>query len=74
MFHSKCGLCFERLLTADQWGSVRVAMIDTQSEMQDGGGKTLAVLAPNEWASVVASMSALGETGTTFRMFLEMQK
>jgi hypothetical protein len=33
-----------------------------------------AIIDPSSWASIVASVSALGETGTTFRMFETIQK
>jgi hypothetical protein len=78
MFHAKNGLCFERIKTLQSpeggtYGSVRIAKV-SGPDISDGLGETLAILEPNEWASVCASMSAIGENDTTFRMFEALQK
>lgn len=82
MFHAENGLCFERLefdenggfIGADKFGSVRVCLLSPGEDMQWGAGKTLAILPPSSWASVVASMTAIGENATTHAMFEAAQR
>ena len=67
IFHAKECLDFIRTVGGEDHGSVTV-------RMTQGGSMLTFRFTPAEWASVVATMSALGETGTTFRMFEAMQK
>ncbi len=69
VFHSKDGLAFIRFDGGQFHGSVQLCKIHP-----DGARQMLAEWLPAEWASIVATMSALGETGTTFRMFEALQK
>jgi len=59
MFYAKDGLSFER--AAD--GTVGIY----HQAINGGAGVKIANLDPDTWASVVASMSAAGETGETFQ-------
>lgn len=68
-FHSKDGLYFVRIVGGQFHGSVQIVKVHADKSRQ-----LLVEFPPNEWASIVATMSALGETGTTFRMFEAMQK
>ena len=68
-FHFKDGWCFKR--EAD--GSVLLrkfadARLDTSPVIAE------ATIDPASWASIVASVSALGETGTTWRIFKAAQE
>lgn len=90
MFHLKDGLCFERIdfdtvaqpcsandpcrWPAEMIGGVRICTLRKGENMKDGSGITVACLTASEWASVVASMSAFGETSTSYAMFLAAQK
>jgi hypothetical protein len=67
-FHVKDGFQFTRITGGEHHGSVKIAVV------KDGAVVYGTMLPPNEWASVAATMSALGETGTTFRMFEAMQR
>ena len=68
-FTAKADLLFVRIVGGEFHGSVQINKIN-----QDKSRQLLAEFQPNEWASIVATMSALGETGTTFRMFEAIQK
>ena len=68
-FTAKADLSFVRIVGGEFHGSVQIIKTHPDKSRQ-----LLAEFRPAEWASVVATMSALGETGTTFRMFEAMQK
>lgn len=68
IFQAKDGFQFHRIIGGENHGSVKVHIVKDNVLIWG----TLFTAA--EWASVVATMSALGETGTTFRMFEAMQK
>lgn len=68
-FQAKSDLMFMRIVGGEFHGSVQI-----NKTFSDGSRRLLAEFRPNEWASIIATMSALGETGTTFRMFEAMQK
>ena len=76
MFHWRDGWFFERLGSADEtperFASVHIIK---RAEAKDTAPIIAeAVIPPSEWASIVATVSALGETGTTFRIFEAAQK
>lgn len=67
MFHSKNGLFFERL----QDGSVHVLRTYDARDVRPDNVVLDIALSASEWASVVASMMARGETGDTYRLALD---
>lgn len=67
-FQAKDGFAFGRVIGGEHHGSVKAHLI------KDGSVVWGTMFSPAEWSSIVATMSALGETGTTFRMFEAMQK
>lgn len=76
MFHAHDGWFFERLGKADtppeQYGGVRIHVHENANP--DTPAIMIAEFTADEWASIVASCSALGETGTTWRMLRELQR
>lgn len=73
-FHSNNGLCFERLhdgsveVTRVLWGfSAQHTSRQEHAEVVDHRWRMTA----EEWASVVASVSAAGETGDTWKAALD---
>lgn len=68
-FNVRGDLRFVRIVGSERHGSVQILKRSPSNQEC-----LLAEFPPNEWASIVATMSALGETGTTFRMFEAMQK
>lgn len=68
-FAVKGELLFVRIVGGDFHGSVQIHKLHPDKSRQ-----LLAEFPPNEWASIVATMSALGENGTTFRMFEALQR
>ena len=66
-FHWKGGWYFERMDGMDKYGSVRVYHLP-----QDQPGTNVPdvdlEIDPDSWASIVASVSAEGETGFIFRL------
>lgn len=68
-FTAKADLLFVRIVGGQSHGSVQINKV-----YSDHSRKLFAEFTPAEWASIVATMSALGETGATFRMFEAMQK
>lgn len=64
-FNAKDGLSFTRVTGGVHHGSVHVNFSD---------GRAVVILTAEQWASVAASMSALGETGISYRMFEALQK
>ena len=74
-FHSKDGFFFERI---DKDGSVRISKwlsgVSSAGRADQTSCDVLAysvTLAPSEWASVVASVSAKGETSDTWNAALQ---
>lgn len=67
-FHAKDGFEFRRIVGGEHHGSVKVHVI------KDGAVIWGSMFKPAEWASVVATMTCLGETGATFTMFEALQK
>jgi len=76
MFHVSEGLCFQRINEPTDeamfYGGVRV-IIFKDAKCQ-GEPKYLKALTAEDWASVVASMTAIGDTSQIFRAVLAMQK
>jgi hypothetical protein len=73
-FQAKADLRFVRIEGGDFHGSVQINKVHRGAPGAPESIQLLAEFQPNEWASIVATMSALGETGTTFRMLEAMQK
>lgn len=78
MFHVRDGLFFERLNHEPGYGCGCVRIV--KKIEVDGGPAGVneatqfdMILDASTWASVVASMSALGENGTTHAMFETLQ-
>lgn len=67
MFHSKNGLFFERL----QDGSVHILRTYDARYVRADNVVLDITLSASEWASVVASVMARGETGDTYRLALD---
>ena len=65
-YHAQVGLWFHRL----DDGSVRVRKTDVQATVVEWE----TVIPAEGWASVVASVSALGEDGPTWRKVLEFHQ
>jgi hypothetical protein len=74
MFHLKDGIVFERHGTGETYGGVRIAMLRQGEGMGPGAGETIVETDASGWASVVASMTAIGETSQTWGMILALQK
>ena len=74
MFHLKDNICFERVNRSDNYGGVRIARLKPGEDPVDGGGETIIETDASGWASVVASMTALGESAQTWGMILALQK
>lgn len=77
MFHLENGLCFERIKSSDKpefYGGVRICRLQPNEDMRGGAGETVAIISASSWASICASMSALGENGTTHRMYEALQR
>ncbi len=74
MFHAHDGICFERTGTGETYGSVRICRTKPEDNMAPGSGETILVCSASEWASIVSSMSALGENSRTYGMILAWQK
>lgn len=77
MFHWRDGWFFERVANSSSvpdpnYASVRI--IKRKEPKDDSPVVVEALIPPSEWASIVASVSALGETGASFRMFEAAQK
>lgn len=72
MFHLKSGLWFERLPDAGVRISKRT--VATPNDPKDWPIEWEIVSTAEEWTSVVASCSAFGETGASFRTLLAIQK
>jgi hypothetical protein len=68
-FTAKADLLFVRIEGGEFHGSVQITKVH-----QDKSRQLLAEFTPAQWASIVATMSALGEDGTTFRVFEAFQK
>lgn len=73
-FSAKADLRFVRIVGGEFHGSVQINKMHRDVPSGPESKQLLAEFTPAEWASIVATMSALGETGTTFRMFEAMQK
>ena len=69
MFHTKNGLFFHRCAN----GYVNIIKTRDGKEIADGATNIITdvTLAPEAWASVVASMSLLGETSDRYRKALD---
>lgn len=74
MFHVKDGLYFERVnafdeggnpIEGEQFGSVRIKVLDHESTAPGQYAPVIfeQVLTVEEWASVVSSMTVIGEAG-----------
>ena len=80
MFHVKNGLFFERIdaskldkdHAAEFYGGVRILV--TKDGKEGSPVVFEQMLTAEAWASVVASMTVLGESGATFRMMVALQK
>lgn len=68
-FYTKNDLKFVRITGGEFHGTVALRKIHPDKSEQ-----LLAEWSPSEWASVVATMSCLGETGATHTMFEALQK
>lgn len=66
MFHSKNGLFFERLKD----GSVHIIRTYDARDVRADNLVLDITLSASEWASVVASVMLLGETGDTYKLAL----
>ena len=73
MFHVKDGLFFERIDSAPGIGVGAVRIIKRQNGADESPVIFETVIDHSSWASVVASMCALGEDGTTHAMFDVLQ-
>jgi hypothetical protein len=67
-FQAKDGFKFVRLVGGESHGSVKVFI------EKDGATIWGTMFTPAEWSSIAASMTCLGETGATFRMFEALQR
>lgn len=68
-FTAKADLLFVRIVGGESHGSVQINRVHPDQSRQ-----LLVELSAAEWASIVATMTCLGETGATFRMFEALQK
>lgn len=68
-FHSRDGLYFARTVTGDVIVTIEVPVHDGTGNFHEGHRAVLhrIVLPQDEWASVLASVSARGETGETWQ-------
>jgi len=69
VFYAKADLLFVRFVGGQCHGTVAIRKVHPDKSVQ-----LLAEFAPAEWASIVATMCCLGETGATFTMFEALQK
>ncbi len=69
VFQAKADLLFVRFQGGQYHGTVAVRKVHADKSIQ-----LLAEFTPAEWASIVATMTCLGETGATFTMFEALQK
>lgn len=78
MFHVKDGLFFERKVVTSESGvlegHVHIVKTDDGKDPELRNTVLDVMLTPSEWASVVASVSALGENGATHALFLAAQR
>ncbi len=74
MFHVRDGLFFERLNSEPGYGCGCVRIVKRESGRDDAPIVLDMILNASSWASVVASMSILGENGTTHAMIEVLQQ
>ena len=72
MFHVDHGLFFERITEGPSYGGVRI----TKREHADPESAILfdQVVSAEVWASIVSSMTVIGETSQTFGVIMALQK
>lgn len=74
MFHLRDGLFFQRIETEPGYGCGCVRIVKHESA-RDGAPVVFdMIIDASSWASIVSSMSALGESGTTHVLSLVAQQ
>jgi hypothetical protein len=74
VFHAQNGLSFERVDTSEGYGIGAVRVLVEGITPEGESIKHSFVLDASTWASVVASMSSLGETALTYALVLIAQQ